>query len=205
VLSGEVSSMDALTLTPGGVALLPGCTGIRHVSDLERTEQDFLIRSFEELEAHADFILLDTGAGISRNVVQFAAASDEVLVVTVPEPTAITDGYALIKAISKEKGFGRIRLVVNMVMDGKEAGRVVERIQSVARRFLGIEVEHFGHVVMDDRVHRAIRRRRPLMLEQPYAPASVCIKTLAQKLLSEEPSSRARGFFKRFASAIHGV
>lgn len=205
VLSGEVSALDALTLTPGGVALLPGSTGLRHVSDLERTEQDFLIRSFEDLEAHADFILLDTGAGISRNVVQFAAASDEVLVVTVPEPTAITDGYALIKAISKEKGFGRIRLIVNMAMDGKEAARVSERIQGVARRFLGTEVEHLGHVVMDDRVHRAIRRRRPLLLEQPHAPASVCIKTLAQKLLSERQSSRSRGFFKRFASAIHGV
>lgn len=205
VLAGEVGPLDALTITPGGVALLPGCTGIRHISDLERNEQDFLIRSFEELESHADFILLDTGAGISRNVVQFSAAADEVLIVTVPEPTAITDGYALAKAISREKGFGRIRLVVNMALDGKEATRVSERIQNVARRFLGIEVDHFGHVVMDDRVPRAIRRRRPLLLEQPHAPASVCIKTLAHKLLSETVSQKSRGFFKRFAGAIYGV
>ncbi len=205
VLSGEVGPLEALTLTPGGLALLPGCTGMRQLSDLEPAEREFLIRSFQTLEAHADFIFLDTGAGISGNVVQFSAAADEIIVVTVPEPTAITDGYAVVKAISREKGCGRIRLVVNMASGAREALRVSERIRLVARRFLGIEVDHLGHVVLDDHVRLAVRRRRPLLLDSPQSPAAACTRKLAQKMIGEKSHSVAHGFFKRFASAISGI
>jgi len=205
VLSGEVSPLDALTAAPGGVSLLPGCTGVRHLSDLEKPERDFLVRSFQDLEAYADFIVIDTGAGISRNVVQFSAAADEAIVITTPEPTAITDGYAVIKAISREKGFGRIRLVINLVSDANEAARVTERIQMVSRRFLGIEVDYLGYILQDDQVRWATRRKRPLLLEFPKSPAAQCVRALGEKILGEEPGGRARGFFKRFASAIHGV
>jgi flagellar biosynthesis protein FlhG len=205
VLSGEVSARDAVTMTPSGLSLLSGCSGVRHLSDLDDTERTFLVRSFQELEAYADFILFDTGAGISKNVVRFSAAADEVVVVTAPEPTAITDGYAAIKAISREKGFGRIRLVVNMAGDPQEAQRVSERVQTVARRFLGIDVDYLGHVVQDAHVPMAVRRRRPLLREYPYTPASVCIRDLGQRLLGEDVPKRTRGFFKRFASALHGI
>jgi flagellar biosynthesis protein FlhG len=205
VLSGEVSTLDALTPGPGGVLLLPGCVGMRHLSDLEKTEREFLMRSFQDLEAYADFVLIDTAAGISRNVVQFSAAADEAIVVTCPEPTAITDGYAVVKAISREKGFGRIRLLVNLVHDRAEARRVTERIQMVARRFLGIEVDGLGHIVWDDAVRHAVRRKRPFILEHPRSPASLCVRAIAEKISGERPAAGAGGFFKRFASAIHGV
>jgi flagellar biosynthesis protein FlhG len=205
VLSGEVSTLDALTSGPGGVLLLPGCVGVRHLSDLEKTEREFLMRSFQDLEAYADFVLIDTAAGISRNVIQFSAAADEAIVVTSPEPTAITDGYAVIKAISREKGFGRIRLLVNLVHDRAEARRVTDRIQMVARRFLGIEVDGLGHIVWDDFVRHAVRRKRPFLLEHPRSPASLCVRAIAEKILGERPAIPSGGFFKRFASAIHGV
>jgi len=205
VLSGEVTPLDALTLCPGGALLLGGCSGVRHLSDLDKPERDFLVRSFQDLEAYADFIIIDTGAGISRNVVQFSAAADEVMVVTCPEPTAITDGYAVIKAISREKGFGRIRLVVNLALDTGEALRVAERIQMVSRRFLGIEVDYLGTILQDDQVRLAIRRKRAFFLEFPRCPASGCMRALAEKILGEEPTVKSRGFFKRVASAIHGV
>ena len=127
------------------------------------------------------------------------------IVVTAPEPTAITDGYAAIKAISREKGFGRVRLVVNMAGDPKEARQVSVRVQAVARRVLGIDVDYLGHVVHDTHVPLAVRRRRPLLREYPHAPASVCIRDLGQRLLGEEVPRRSRGFFKRFASALHGI
>jgi flagellar biosynthesis protein FlhG len=205
VLSGEVSTLDALTPAPGGVLLLPGCMGVRHLSDLDKTEREFLIRSFQELEAHADFVLIDSAAGISRNVVQFAAAANEVIVVTTPEPPAITDGYAVIKAITREKGFGRIRLCVNLVRDPREGPRVAERIQTVARRFLGIEVEALGHVVFDEAVLQAVRRKRPFILEFPGSAASACVRAMAEKLSGEGAGVVSAGFFKRFASAIGAV
>ena len=205
VLSGEISPLDALTEAPGGVLLLPGATSMRHLSDLEKTERDYLIQSFRDLEAYGDFLLIDTGAGISRNVVQFSASADEVIIVTCPEPTAITDGYAMIKAISREKGFGRIRLVVNFARDALEASRVTQRIQMVSRRFLGIEVDCLGHIVSDEMVRTAVRRRRPFLLECPGCPAASCVRAIAERILGEEPAVRSRGFLKRFVSQIHGV
>ena len=202
VLSGEVSALDALTPAPGGVYLLAGCMGARHLSDLERTERDFLVRSFQELEAFADYVILDTAAGISRNVVQLASAADEVVVVTTPEPTAITDGYAVIKAITREKGFGRIRLCVNLVREAREASRVAERIGAVSRRFLGVEVDALGHVVHDEAVLRAVRRKRPFLLEFPRCAASECVRAMARKLSGEASGRASAGFFRRFASAM---
>lgn len=205
VLSGEVSARDALTRAPGGVLLLGGCLGLRHLSDLQQAERDFLLKSFEDLEPLVDFVVMDTGAGISANVVQFSAAADDVLVITIPEPTAITDGYAVIKAVAREKGSGRLRTVVNMVEDGKEAFRVSERICVVARRFLGVEVEHLGHVPYDESARQAVRRRRPLLLEYPDSKAAQCIREIARKIVSEDSPPRSVGFFKRFASAIQGA
>lgn len=205
VLSGEVQPLQALTRVPGGFYLLPGMAGVRHLSDLEKTERDFLIRSFRDLEAHADFILIDTAAGISRNVVQIASAADEVIVVTTPEPTAITDGYAIVKAISRQKGFGRVRLVVNLANHRAEAARVCERIRTVSRRFLRIEVDCLGYVLFDDQVRAAVRQQRPFFLEYRRSPASDCVQALAERILGEEPELRSSGFFKRFANAIHEV
>jgi flagellar biosynthesis protein FlhG len=126
-------------------------------------------------------------------------------VVTSPEPTAVTDGYAVIKAISREKGFGRVRLLVNLVHDRTDARRVADRVQMVSRRFLGIEVDWLGHIVWDDLVRHAVRKKRPFFLEHPRAPATQCVRAIAEKLSGEQPAAAAGGFFKRFASAVYGV
>lgn len=205
VLSGEASVLDALTPAASGVLLLPGCTNTRHISDLEDTEREFLIRSFQELEAYADVILIDTGAGITNNVVQFAVAADETLVLTTPEPTAIADSYALIKSVSREKGYGRIRLIVNQAQSPFEAARVSERIRSVARRFLGVEVDDLGYILTDPHVPQAVRRKRPFVLEFPKAPASSCLRSLAERIFGEEEVVVRGGFLQRFRRAIQGV
>ncbi len=205
VLSGEVAPLEALTKAPGGVLLLAGASGARHLSDLEKTERDYLTRCLRDMATSADFLVIDTAAGISRNVVQFAAAADEAIVVTTPEPTSFIDGYAVVKALSLEKGSGRIRLVINLANDAAEANRVFERVQTVARRFLGIEISCLGHIVADDQLRQAVRRKRPVLLENPGSPASRGIKEIAERILSEEPVNRSVGFVKRFANAIHGT
>ncbi|MBI4584273.1 MAG: MinD/ParA family protein [Planctomycetes bacterium] len=202
VLSGEVDSLEALVATHSGVLLLPGATGTVPFSDLKESERSFLIESFRRLEDFADYLIIDTGAGISRNVIQFAGAADEIIVVTTPEPTAITDGYAMIKTICREKGLGKIRLVVNLAADRIEAGRVAERIRMVSRRFLGIEVENLGHILADDRVRSAVKRRKPFFLESPRGPASTCIRQICDRILSENVQRPQRGFFQRFAEAL---
>jgi len=203
VLAGEVGILDALVPGPGGLQLLPGSTATSF-SDLSEGERGFLASRFRQLEAGSDFMIIDTAAGISRNVIEFSRAADEVLVVTTPEPTAITDAYALIKAVAREKGHGRIRLVVNQAIDRTDAGRVSERIRAVARRFLGIEVDNLGYILRDDRVPAAVRRRRPFVLDTPRTPASVCIRAIAERLLGEPPPAPRgpTGFLERFAGTI---
>jgi flagellar biosynthesis protein FlhG len=205
VLAGEVGVLDALVTCPGGLLLLPGSSATAF-SDLSEGERAFLAQSFRQLEAYADIIIIDTGAGISRNVIDFCRAADEVLVVTTPEPTAITDGYALIKAIAREKGAGRIRLVVNQASDRMEAGRVSERLRAVSRRFLGIEVDNLGMVLQDERVRQAVRKRRPFLLDAPRCPASACLRAIAERMLGETPV-RPLGegsFLQRFAAVLGG-
>jgi len=203
VLAGEVGALDALVTGPEGLLLLGGSSATSF-SDLGPEERAFLARTFRELEAYADFLIVDTAAGISRNVIEFCRAADEVLVVTTPEPTAVTDGYALIKAIAREKGAGRIRLVVNQARDRAEAGRVSERLRIVSRRFLGIEVQDLGYVLSDEEVRTAVRRRRPFALEATRSPAAVCVRAIAERILEETrvPSPGGRGFLQRFAAAI---
>jgi flagellar biosynthesis protein FlhG len=199
VLAGEVGVKEALTPAAAGVQLLAGSTGMPMVSDLEEAERGFLIRSFQELEESADIIILDTGAGITRNVIHFAAAAGEVLVVTTPEPTAITDAYALIKTLSREKGFGRLRLLVNQAVDRLEAERVAQRIGLVSRRFLDLEVEGIGYVLADVHVGLAVRRKRPFLLEYPAAPASECLRRVAERLCAA-PVARPSGFAERLTA-----
>lgn len=200
VLSGEADVRDALTSAPGGIFFIAGSTGMPLVSDLDEAERRFLVASFRELEEEADILIVDTGAGITRNVVHFATAADEVLVVTTPEPTAVTDGYALIKTISREKGFGRIRLVMNQVSGRAEGTKVSERIRMVSRRFLDLEVQSLGSIPMDDRVRMAVRRKRPFVLEYPRCPASAGIRALAEQLLASD-SPRSSRFVERLAVA----
>ncbi len=205
VLAGEVSVLEVLTPTPSGVLLLPGCVGMRHVSDLDDHEREFLVRGFQELEAYADIVLIDTGAGISRNVVQFASACDEILIVTMPEPTAMTDGYAVIKAVAREKGRGKIRLIVNQCRDRADARRVSERIRMVSKRFLGIEVEDLGYVVTDEIVGQSVRERRPFVLEYPRSPVTRCVWEIAGRLVAPENAPASGGVFRRFARALTSV
>ena len=201
VLAGEVGVLKALVPAAGGVLLLPG-TSMRPVSDLEAAERDFLIRSFQELESYADVILIDTGAGVSENVLQFARAADEVIVVTTPEPPAMVDGYNFIRNLKHWKGGGRVRLVVNQARDPLEATRVSARLKMVARRFLRAEVEELGYVLNDPNVKSAVRRKRPFVLEYPKTPATECLRSIANRVFGEERQLSSTGFFRRFAKAI---
>jgi flagellar biosynthesis protein FlhG len=160
------------------------------------------VQSLGELERQADIILIDTGAGISPNVLAFTRASDQILVVTTPEPTAITDAYAIIKVASKDRQTRRLSLLVNQARSAAEARTVYERIAKVARQFLGVGILDAGYILSDESVPLAVRRRVPFVLGSPRCPAAQCVAQLAMRLeqgVNVRADDAGGGFFNRMS------
>jgi flagellar biosynthesis protein FlhG len=173
---------DVMVKAPGGFSLIGGASGLARMADLSDADRQRLVDAMGELEKSADVILVDTGAGISPNVLAFTRAADEVLVITTPEPTAITDAYAVIKVISRDNAERRVSLLVNQVRNAEEARVVHERIAKVARQFLNLRIYDAGSIPADEQVSGAVRKRSPFVISAPRCPASHAVAQLAMRL-----------------------
>lgn len=174
---------EVLVDAPGGFKMIGGASGLARMADLTDDDRQRLVTALAELEQQADVILIDTGAGISPNVLSFTRAADHVLIVTTPEPTAITDAYAVVKVLSRDGSSERqMSLLVNQVRTANEAKVVHGRIAQVAKQFLGISVLDAGHVLSDEAVPQAVRRRVPFVIGSPKCGASQCVAQLAMRL-----------------------
>jgi flagellar biosynthesis protein FlhG len=200
VISRKRELREVKVRAPGGFHLIGGASGLARMADLTDGDRQRLIDALGELEQSSDVILIDTGAGISPNVLSFTRAADHVLVVTTPEPTAITDAYAVVKVMSKDGGERKISLLVNQAHSAAEARLVHERIARVARQFLNISILDAGYVLADEQVSLCVRRRIPFVLGSPRSPASLCVEKLAMRLQSGvvNPAATA-GFFNRMS------
>lgn len=174
--------MDIVADGPNGIKFIPGGSGLQSLADLPESELSRIVNMFKPLEDHADVILIDTGSGISRNVVNFVLAADEIIIVTTPEPHAITDAYAIIKVLNEKDPSLRVKLVVNLVENLKEAKDVAERMLKVVERFLEIKAETLGYILHDVNVTRAVKSFTPHIIFNPASPASICITTIAKKI-----------------------
>lgn len=191
---------DVLVKAPGGFSLIGGASGLARMADLTDADRQRIVTALAELEQKADVILIDTGAGISPNVLAFTRAADHVLVVTTPEPTAITDAYAVVKVITRDNADRRISLLVNQARNANEARVVHERIAKVARQFLSVSVFDAGHIPADEQVALAVRKRTPFVLAAPRCPASQSMATLATRLEQGVAASMYEGgFFARMS------
>ncbi len=204
VVAGRCSLQEALVEAPGGFRMIAGASGLSQMAALSEFERARLMDQMRVLEDDADLILIDTGAGVGPNVLGFLVAADQILVVTTPEPTAITDAYAVIKTVCRQAQGLDIRLLVNMVRDEREARVVYDRVAGVCRRFLGVTPRYAGHVLSDPRVPHAVRRRQPFVLEHPASPASVCMHRLAHRIDRHASTPRDHGLLRRMAAWLVG-
>ena len=210
VIARKKELADVMVKAPGGFRLIGGASGLARMADLTDFDRQRIVDALAELEETTDIILIDTGAGISPNVLSFTRAADHVLVLTTPEPTAITDAYAVIKVISRSGGDGhllgnggadrRISLLVNQARSPGEARVVHERIAKVARQFLGVSVLDAGYLYADEQVPFAVRKRTPFVLAAPKCPAATCVTQLAMRLEQGVAAyESAGGFFHRMS------
>ena len=173
---------------PGGFLLVPGAVGVARIADLDAAARQRLISGLADLESRSDTVLIDTGAGIGRDVLSFAAAADRLLVVVTPEPTSITDAYGLIKCVvgrarDQHSAIPRVSLVLNSVASIQEGQAVSARLTATCERFLRFCPEVLGAIRLDPRVPRAVRARRPHLLRFPKCRASRDVHAIAEHLL----------------------
>jgi len=199
VIARRKELADVMVDAPGGFRLIGGASGLARMADLTDVDRQRLIQSLAELESRTDVILIDTGAGISPNVLSFTRCADQVLVVTTPEPTAIADAYAVIKVISRDAPDRHLSLLVNQVQRPDEGRLVYERIAKVAKQFLSVQVLDAGYLPTDPEVPAAVRRRTPFLLANPRCAASHGIGQLAMRLQRGIGPAAPDGFFNRMS------
>ena len=201
VLSGEKSMSDVVATGPSGIMILPASSGIHDLTALSQEQQLLLQDELEGLTRSVDVLLIDTGAGISSNVLYFAVAAQEILVVASPEPTSITDAYALMKVLFLQHGEKRFRLLVNMAAGGAEAMVVYRKLCTVADRFLNISIDYVGYVPEDDYVTMAVCRQRAVVDLYPRAQSSRQFEKLAKVVggwdVPELPKGTMQFFWRR--------
>jgi len=198
VVCGE-QTIDKVVVTIGpGLQLIAGASGLSSVADLSPFDRRALIAELGRLESQADTMLLDCGAGISQNVLAFTQSADELLVVTTPEPTALTDAYALVKVLSRAPRTPPMGLIVNQSKTVREGRVVADRIASVAARFLGVSLSLAGQIPRDRHVAMAVQERVPFVVSYPRCPASTCMAALATRVDESTADTAPRsGFFRR--------
>lgn len=203
VLAGEKTLAETLVNGPGGIKILPSASGMPEMTDLSRGQKLTLIDELNSLNESLDFLLIDTAAGISSNVMYFNMAAREIIVVTTPDPAAITDAYALIKILYQRHAKKRFRLIVNMVQNSAEAKEVYGRLSHATEHFLNLTIEYLGFVLLDNMVLEAVKQQKAFAQIYPEARATVCLRKIAEKICREMPQN-ADGNMKFFWESIIG-
>jgi len=178
---------EILVDTSYGIQIIAGASGFSKIANLNEEERHDFIAELAAL-SNADVLIIDCAAGVSNNVISFIAAADDALIVTTPEPTAITDAYGIIKIIATEienLDLG-LKLVVNRVKSVVEGKRVAERVINIAGQFLNLKVDYLGFVYDDPVVHTAVVRQKPFLVLEPKSRAALCIRHLVGRLENYE-------------------
>ena len=197
VISGQRRLEEVILRGPCDLLLVPGASGARELADLDLQTRDRLLEELAALAAGLDIILVDCGAGISRTVFSFAAAAGEVLVVTTPEPPAITDAYGLIKGLHRFQV--QMHLLVNQAANRVEGQQAAARLQGACRRFLQLELPLLGIIPEDAHVGQAVRAQQPLCIVYPRCPAVRALEEVAARLQGQQapPAAQQQGFWQR--------
>lgn len=198
---------DIITYGPENVGFISGGSGIEELSNLTREQVFYLVHKLSELDRLADVIIVDTGAGVGSTVMEFVAASSEVLLVTTPEPTSITDAYALLKSLSRCTSYnsGRtvVKMIANQVRDRGDADELFKKIGVVVNRFLDIRIEYLGAVPYDVNMSRAVMRQEPIVLAAPRSVSAHSLNGIAARLENKEKGPGHRmGIVQLFSSVI---
>lgn len=186
VIAGEKTIPEILCEGPRGLKIIPGGSGMHELANLKDWQIENFLTKLSHLEGMADYLIIDTGAGLSKSVLSFALAADEVIVVTTTEPTAITDAYGLIKTVRQQRYPGKVKVVVNRASSAGDANVVFNKLKIAISRFLKYQIEYLGVIREDPKVGQAVKEQQPFLLAYPLSTATQDIYTLAAALCHQD-------------------
>lgn len=205
LLEDNLEITDIMINGPRGIKFLSGGSGIHELANLSQENLGKIIKKMLLVDDWADVILVDTGAGISHNVINFVMAADEVIIITTPEPTAITDAYAIMKTFVRCHGTAPLKLVVNRVVDDDEGQGVVQKLVYVALHFLHLSIDKLGFVYEDRSVMQAVKKQVPLLISFPHSISSHCMNQIAHKIIYGEKITPSKGIKEFFSKLLNKV
>lgn len=183
---------EIITWGPMDIGFISGGSGIAGMSNLSKDYLTYIIRNLTELDNMADIIIVDTGAGISDAVLEFLVASGEILLVTTPEPTSITDSYSLLKALNRHPRYSKetsqIKVIANKVQNGDEGKDLFEKLNSVVERYLKIPITYLGMIPQDAQLAKAVMQQMPVSIQNPDSRSAQAYELIAAKLMNKELS-----------------
>lgn len=204
------SITDIITWGPMDIGFISGGSGIAGLSNLNSDYLNYIIQNLTKLDAMADIIIIDTGAGISDAVLEFLVASGEILVVATPEPTSITDSYSLLKALARHQRFepeeSRIQVIANKVSRESDGEAMYNKLNTVVNRYLSLPLSYLGAVPQDRRLEEAVMQQMPVSIQSPNAKSAVAFEKMAYILMDREYDKALvkRGMAAFFSHIISG-
>ncbi len=203
VISGTKNIREIIMEGPMGLKMVPGGSGFYDLTNLSQTKRDILLKQLVDLENEGDFILIDTAAGISRNVISMVEAGDEFILITTPEPTAMTDAYSLLKVVF-ERGLRKEgRVVVNLTRNPDHGQKVYSGFNRVIQQYLPeMNLNYLGDVRYDPAVSNAVHNFTPFVVSRPQSIASTAVNRIAWRIaanseVEEQPRQGLAGFIDR--------
>lgn len=200
---------EIITKGPENLGFISGGSGISELSNISRTQIEYLTQKLYELDQIADIIIIDTGAGLTDSVIEFVTASSEVLLVVTPEPTSITDAYALLKILNRKMDFKTdqtaIKMIANRIDTKEEAKQLYMKLNMVVEKFLTVKMEYLGGIPQDNSVTKAVMQQKPYSILYPNSPSSKAVLELANTLCNNvsEKNTAGRGIAQLFSSLLH--
>jgi len=198
IIHSDLEIKDIIIEGTNGVSLIPAGSALSKVQELTESEKKIFLEKLDTLDEY-DYILMDTGAGVNKDVLSFIAASEELIIITTPEPTSLTDGYSLIKATDHFKLKTKAKIIVNKAFTKEEGEETYNKFDRAVRRFLSIDIEYLGCILEDRKLVQSVRQQKPFIVLYPNCDAARDIENIAMKLLGQEINSLngAKGLFKK--------
>ena len=204
VFAGRCELKDTLLEGPRGLWVVPAASGKRHMTELTAQQHVGLVHAFSELDLPIDTMVVDNAAGIADGVLTFCQAAQDVIVVVCDEPASVTDAYALIKVLSRERGVSRIQVLANQVQQPAEGRQLFEKLERVTARFLDVTLNYLGAIPRDEWLRRAIQRQEAVVEAYPSSPSALAFRDITRRASQWQSQQGSRGGVEFFLERLVG-